>query len=375
MRSGCKPRAESKCCAARLFTKIALPWVWMLSVSAQTPTDALQKAKSLLDQGQSLALAGRLAEAEVPLSTAAALAPTDVPTLTLLAEVKGRMGDSKGALILFRRLATLQPNSDIAHLNLAIELSDDGDEKAALIEVEKAIRLNPGNARAHLNRARLLADVGRVVDSRAEFRNAARLDPQSAETHYFWGILEKANHNPGEAARLFAKVVAQRPDDSRAYFFLGQCLQATNRDEEAIAAWKRAIAIDPSSKEVAYALSQALRAKDPVAASDMLEKFKALQLREQATDQARNLGNQAYSAMQKQSWTTAIAALRQAIEICNECTLAADLHQRLGLAECHAGNLDEGEAELRFALSLKPDNRETVGALQWIQDQRRGISP
>lgn len=107
----------------------------------------------------------------------------------------------------------------------------------------------------------------------------------------------------------------------------------------------------------------------------MLEKFKLLQLRDQATDQARNLGNQAYAAMQEQSWPTAIAALRQAIEICHECMLAADLHQRLGLAECHAGNLDDGEAELRLALSLKPDDRETVSALQWIQDQRRGASP
>ena len=73
--------------------------------------------------------------------------------------------------------------------------------------------------------------------------------------------------------------------------------------------------------------------------------------------------------MQQQEWQAAVLTLQEAVQLCASCSLEADLHQRLGLAECHSGNLAEGERELRVALALKPNDRETTLALQWVAAQ------
>jgi Flp pilus assembly protein TadD len=342
-----------------------------LSTAAQhNPATPAQDAAALLQQGQSLASAGRLAEAEVPLTAAASLAPHDIQLLTLLAEVKSRLGEQAEAVQLFRQVAAVQPRSSTAHLNLAIALADTSDAQSALVEVEKAIRLDPRNARAHLNRARLLADTGRSSDARAEFLRASQLDPNNVEVDLFRGIFEKENHRPQVAAPLLRKVVEKQPGNARAYFLLGQTLAAAGKQEDAIAAWQHALTLDPASEETVYALSQALRVKDPAAATQMLEKFKQLRVEKGQTDRARELGNQAYAAMQQQAWPEAIASLQQAIKICQHCVLEAALHQRLGLAECHNGDLDTGERELRTSLALDPNDELTLKALNWVTARR-----
>jgi tetratricopeptide (TPR) repeat protein len=323
-----------------------------------------------LQSGQALVAEGRLAEAEAPLTQAAALAPGDAHILTLLAELKARLGATREAVPLFRKAASLQPRSATAHLNLAIALADTGDIPTALAEVRLAIELDPTDIRARLNLARFLADAGQPSQARLAFQSAATLDPSNAEVHFFWASFEKSEHRPALAANLFAKVVAQQPENGQAYFLLGQCLQAAGRNREAIAAWQKAVALNPSSGEEVYALAQALRTVDPAASAQLQERFRAIESAKQTTAQVTELGNKAYQAMQQQSWSLAIETLQQAIHLCAHCPLEASLHQQAGLAMCRQGDLDAGERELRFALSLDPRDRRTVQALQWVEDQR-----
>ena len=355
-----------------LLLAIVTCCAWVAS-SAQQAKDAApqQDEAALVQQGQALASSGRLAEAELPLVKAAALAPGDAQLLTLLAQVKSRLGETDAAVHLFRRVVVVEPHSAEAHLNLAIALADTPDAQGALLEVGKALQLNPKSSRAHLNRARLLADTGQTLKARTEFQRAAQLKPNDPEIELFWGLLEKNDHQPEAAASLFSKIVAQQPENGRAYFLLGQCLEITHHESQAIQAWEHAVALDPTSEEALYALAQAQRNTDPVAGARTLDKFNQLHEQKQHTDRARELGNAAYAAMQQQEWTTAIATLQQAIEICKQCALLADLHQRLGLAQCHRGDLDSGERELHIALSMKPDDRQTVEALQWVNQEKR----
>ncbi len=355
-----------------LLLSIVVCYASAASSAQQVETLTLQQdTPALVQQGQALASSGRLAEAEVPLVKAASLAPGNARILTLLAQVKSRLGETGDAVQLFRRVSVLEPQSADAHLNLAIALADTSDGQAALNEVEKALQLDPKSSRAHLNRARLLADTGQTVKARTEFHRAAQLKPNDPEIELFWGFLEKNDHRPEVAAALFSKIVAKEPENGRAYFLLGQCLEMSHHETQAIDAWQHAVTLDPASEKALYALAQAQRHTDPAAAAQTLDKFNHLHEQKQRTDRAREMGNAAYAAMQQQAWTSAIATLQQAIEVCNQCALLADLHQRLGLAQCHRGDLDSGERELRIALSMKPDDRQTVEALQWVDKERK----
>jgi len=124
-------------------------------------------------------------------------------------------------------------------------------------------------------------------------------------------------------------------------------------------------------QEATYALSLALRASSPDESAQLMRQFEELHNTSQKVEKVRELGNRAYSAMQQEKWDSAVKILHSAIDVCGSCLLQADLHQRLGLAECHRGDLESGERELRLAQSMNPNDRETLKDLQWIALQKR----
>ncbi len=72
-------------------------------------------------------------------------------------------------------------------------------------------------------------------------------------------------------------------------------------------------------------------------------------------DAAEAAANDALSSMQAHDWQEAVKGMRLAIDTCGDCSDKADLHKSLGLIYCHAGDLVNGERELRFAASSKND--------------------
>jgi hypothetical protein len=66
----------------------------------------------------------------------------------------------------------------------------------------------------------------------------------------------------------------------------------------------------------------------------------------------------------------AIDDLKNAIVLCGSCKLLGALEKNLGLAYCHAGQLDAGERELKIAESLIPDDLDVKTALQIVAKQR-----
>ena len=60
------------------------------------------------------------------------------------------------------------------------------------------------------------------------------------------------------------------------------------------------------------------------------------------------LGNQANAKMFEANYKGAIDDLKNAIVLCGRCKLLGALEKNLGLAYCHAGQLDAGERELKL---------------------------
>ena len=332
-------------------------------------------AESFLAQGQTLATADRLAEAEAKLEEAVKVDPSNLHAITLLAKVKARLGESKEAVELFRRVVLADSGSSTAHLDLAIALADSGETAASLEELRRSISLDPKSAQAHLNLARILSDSREVVAAGGEFKKAAALAPDDPDVYLYWAMSEKDNHRSVQAIPLFKRALQLQPDNALALFSLGNCLHELGRDTEAVAAWRRAVAINPMFEQALYALSQALRTNSPSQSAEFLKRFEEVRSSKQNNVQATQLGNKAFAAMQRQDWQAAIESLREAIQVCNQCAINAALHQRLGLAECHQGDLEAGETELRRALELNPNDRTTVTALEWVSKQKQSLSP
>lgn len=340
----------------------------VINLGAQSPADRL------LAQGASLALSGRMAEAEATLKTAAQQAPDDSRVLSELAKVEGRLGKRGDAIALFRRVVALQGAAASAHENLALALADDRQMEGALTEASAAVSIDAGAASPHVTRALILSDAEQPEQSRSEFEMATRLDPTRADAWFFWAQLEIRQQDEAKAAVLLKRVVLLQPRNAPAFTLLGKTLQHTGRQAEACDAWRKSLAIDPDDGPTVYLLSQALRRIDPAERTRLLARFQDIQQRKQELDhqgaQVSGLGNQAYLAMERQDWATADTLLRQAIDLCGQCALLGDLRKNLGLNACHRGDLAAGKQELTEALRLKPSDPDIVTALTWIEAQQ-----
>lgn len=346
-----------------------------ICASQVNPAPTSEAFENIFLQGKTLAAADRLAEAEAKLEEATKIDPKNLQALTLLAKVKARLGETKEAVQLFREVMDAQPDSSPAHLNLAIALADTGDSAASMKELRRSISLDPKDAQAHLNLARILSDSRDLVAARGEFKKAAALTPDDPDVYLYWAMSEKENNRFAEAIPLFKKAVQLQPGNAQALFSLGNCLHESGRDAEAVAAWRSVIVINPMFEEALYAISQALRSSNPSESEEYLKRFERVRISKQNNDRATQLGNKAFAAMQHQDWKAAVESLQEAIQICDKCSINADLHQRLGLAECHQGDLESGEMELRKALELNPNDRSTVAALQWVTKQKSSLPP
>ena len=69
------------------------------------------------------------------------------------------------------------PDSDRAHINLAVELMDSRSHGDAIAECREALELNPNSADAHNNLGRALMTLNRREEAMAEYREALKIQP------------------------------------------------------------------------------------------------------------------------------------------------------------------------------------------------------
>jgi len=249
-------------------------------------------------------------------------------------------------------------------------LADQSHKEAALAEFSRAVELKPDSAATHYNRGRVLGDLQRYAEARAELLKACQLGPDLADAFYQLGMIERQLLHDAEASVAFKRAVELNPQDANAQFLLGQSLLKLNKSAEAVPVLKKTIEIDPSFSQAYYALFRALAKTNPEESKAYQAKFEALQLQKGVVEHAQALSNFALAAAKSGDWNRAIAQLGEAIQVCGNCDLISVLHRNLGLIDCQAGRLDDGERELRIALRTLSNDPDVLRALQTIQDLR-----
>jgi tetratricopeptide (TPR) repeat protein len=347
----------------------AFPWSLSKSQVKQTP-GADSSFNERLEAGIALARKGDLKGAEGAFAQAVMVRPQDPRALTALGQVQEQLGKVTESIETFQRVVGIDPLSSEAHVNLGIALGDHTELGTALEESVTAIRLSPGLADAHFLRGRLLNDLGKHEDARSEFRKVLEINPEYAEALEYLAALDGDEGNRVEQANSLRRYLKLRPKQATAWFQLGQILIDESRKSEAIAAWRRAVTINPEYSAAIYSLGRALKETDPAESKRILDRFREIEEDQQAIDRVNMLGNQANLKMYDANYKGAIEDLKNAIVICGSCKLLGALEKNLGLAYCHAGQLDSGERELKIAESLIPEDPSVIAALQTVNQQR-----
>jgi tetratricopeptide (TPR) repeat protein len=326
--------------------------------------------KAHLNLALVLAKQQKFYEAQAQADRALKLAPQDPAALAAAGRIKARLGNRNEGVALLRKAVALAPQSPVLHLDLAMVLADSYEFADALAENTEAIRLDPGSAVAYLNRGRVLLDLGGKADAKPDFEQASQLAPQMPEPHYYLAIIEKQAGNFDRAAALLKRVVKLQPRNAMAWNLLGQCLESESQSQEAVAAWRKAIAIDSDNTQALWGLAKAIKSTNPEEAARLMARYSEVQNNRRIRDQAGVLANDALAAGSAHDWPEAIRKFQEAIEVCGDCFIKADLHKKLGLTLCQMGDLEKGEKELRLAQSLKPSDPDIENALERLATAR-----
>jgi tetratricopeptide (TPR) repeat protein len=281
-----------------------------------------------------------------------------------------QMGKLSEGIALLQKEVELAPDLAAAHLDLALALAAGYDLPAALVQTSEAVRLAPQSGVAHFFRGRVLYDLSRSNEARLEFETACRLNSRMPEPRYFLALISKQEGKYPQAASLLQETVKLQPGNERAWFMLGECLEHESNTEEALAAWRKAIAIDPKYSQALFSLARALRSTNLAESDQVMERYTAVQKEHRIMDRADTLANNGVEAASAHDWPEAIRQLNEAIAACGECAAIADLHRKLGIIECQAGELDNGERELLAAKALKPADPVTQAALELVARAR-----
>jgi len=144
---------------------------------------------------------GRYEEAAQEFQAEQTNIPNHAQAIVYLADCQIKLNDPKAALSLLERAIRINPNMELAHLDLAAVYEDSTRRDDALRELKTAARLSPNDVRVHYRLARLYQAMGRKEDASIEFEKTKTLT-KAADASVF-GELNKTrtNSNPTEKVR------------------------------------------------------------------------------------------------------------------------------------------------------------------------------
>ncbi|MBP5974571.1 tetratricopeptide repeat protein [Brasilonema sp. CT11] len=151
------------------------------------------------------------------------------------------------AVLIYKVVLSLDPNSVLAHKNLGIALYYQDKFDEAIASFRKALQIDPNYTDAHNALGNALSAQGKLDEAITSYRKALQIDPNYPNAHNNLGIALYKQGKLDEAIASFRKVLQIDPNYPNAHNNLGSALKNQGKLEEAIAELEIAVRLDPSS--------------------------------------------------------------------------------------------------------------------------------
>jgi protein O-mannosyl-transferase len=119
------------------------------------------------------------------------------------------------------------------------------------------LKLDPNSSIAHYNLARFLAKRGNQAEAIAHYREALSIRPDDADTHNNLGLLLARRGDLADSLKEFEKAVQVDANYSRAYFNMGRIFAQQGEPEKAVFNYQRAFKLNPNEQEIQLGLADA----------------------------------------------------------------------------------------------------------------------
>ena len=214
-----------------------------LALHPDDPETLGRLAESCLSQG-------KLEQALVHYRRVTELCPQSAPAHTHCALMEERLGDLPTAAKSYRRALALDPGSPQAHCQLAIVLRQLDELPEALRLAERAVALEPGRFESYNTLAIVLADMKKPLASAEAFRRSFALKPDSVLTAVDLGYFFVKCGDIAAAAESYRWAAKLDPNLCVAHLRLGTALTQLGDRAGAWKCYQRAQALSPNSSEI-----------------------------------------------------------------------------------------------------------------------------
>jgi protein O-mannosyl-transferase len=162
---------------------------------------------------------------------------------------------------LWRHALKLDPNSSIAHYNLARFLGRQGKHAEAVAHYRQALSIRPEDTDARNNLGLLLAIGGEIEASLQEFQKTVQLDPNHARAYFNMGKVFARQGDHERAIRNFQQALKLKPNEAEIHVALGNVLALQGQLEAATRQFEQAVKLKPEFADAHVALARSLAAQ------------------------------------------------------------------------------------------------------------------
>ncbi|MEW6198423.1 MAG: tetratricopeptide repeat protein [Planctomycetota bacterium] len=167
-------------------------------------------------------------------------------------------GDPATARRMYDEALRLNPDSHVAHTQLAQQLREQHRVREALPHYQRAVELRPDVGATHLNYGIALAELGRVEEALAELRRAVTIDPNYALGYAGLGGVLFAERRFEQAAAAYRQAVRLAPGNPAHHTNLGLSLLRAGAVAEAIDVLVEGRHLHPASERIGFLLATTL---------------------------------------------------------------------------------------------------------------------
>jgi tetratricopeptide (TPR) repeat protein len=151
------------------------------------------------------------------------------------------------AILKYKDVLKLDPNSVLADYNLGNALYNQGKLDEAIASYQTALRLDPNYAMAYNNLGVTLYDQGKLEDAIAAYQKALQIDPNDAYAQNNLGFALEKQRKLEDAIAAYQKALQIDPNFAYAHINLGNALKKQGKLDEAIAELEIAVYLEPTN--------------------------------------------------------------------------------------------------------------------------------
>jgi cellulose synthase operon protein C len=221
-------------------------------------------AKIGLDLARFLLRHGKAERAESILTDLAQSVPNRIDVISMLADLKLRRQDWRGAQDLAEVIKNTPGNEALSGQVLAASLSGQNKIEDSIQVLLLANAANPNQQQTKFALVQAYLKIGKYAKAEDYLNTLLKSDPSNVEARVFLGVVQSLTKRPDDALASFNAAMKTDPKNPSSYKALSQFYAQSGKMDEAIQALKNGLVQIPKDMDLRFVLASIYQGKNEI---------------------------------------------------------------------------------------------------------------